>query len=116
MRKLVLTSLLLLVVLGAASSASADNVTLTGVNGADFQGHAAGPFYATLNGTTTDLTNFDFTYFRILTPTDRSTSGPQENITTVPEAATMLMLGTGMAAFAGVARRMRRNKTSIAAS
>jgi hypothetical protein len=212
MRRFFLTSFLLLIVLGAASSASADSVTLTGVSGASFQGYAAGPYYATLNGNSilmtcmsfdrhvfigqtwdvtvntltpagvanslygatagalakyqqaawlyyqmnlpvnvsargdiqgaiwalftpappvpitsasaqwlltaqlTDFAGFDFSGFRILTPTDRSLSGPQENITMVPEPATMLMLGTGLAAFAGVARRVRRNKSSNASS
>jgi hypothetical protein len=209
MRRFFLTSLLLLLVSGAASSASADSLTLTGLSGATFQGHAAGPYYANLNGNSilmacmsfdrhvsvgqtwevtvnlltpagvanslyggtvekyqqaawlyyqlnlpvntaargdiqgaiwaiftptppvpittasllwldsagnADLRDFDFSAFRILTPVDRSINGPQENITMVPEPATMLMLGTGLAAFAGVARRVRRSKASNGAS
>src|SRR5262245_49109344 len=50
MRRFFLTSLLLLIVISAASSAYADNVTLTGVSGATFQGYAAGPYSANLNG------------------------------------------------------------------
>jgi hypothetical protein len=212
MRRLILTSLLLLVMGAAATSAMADSVTLTGVSGAVFQGYAAGPYYATMNGNsilmacmsfdrhvainqtwevtvntispagiagalyagqpnalakyqqaawlyyqmnlpvnvnergniqgaiwalftpsppvpitaasqawinlaaTTNLSSFDFSGFRILTPTDRSIYGPQENITMVPEPATMLLLGTGLAGFAGVARsRRRRTKLGSAA-
>lgn len=55
-----------------------------------------------------DLSNYDFSRFRILTPTDFSASGAQENLTTIPEPATMLLLGTGIAGFA--AARRRRNK------
>lgn len=60
-----------------------------------------------------NLTNYDFSRFRILTPSDRSASGPQENLTTVPEPATMLLLGSGLA---GVAARARRRRRKIAKS
>lgn len=52
-----------------------------------------------------NFAGYDFSRFRILTPFDRTANGPQENITTVPEPATMLLLGTGLA---GVAAKLRR--------
>lgn len=54
-----------------------------------------------------NLSGYDFSRFRILTPTDRSRNGAQENLTSVPEPATMLLLGTGLA---GVAARFRRRR------
>lgn len=51
---------------------------------------------------------YDFSKFRILTPLDRTRRGPQENLTTVPEPTTMLLLGTGLAAVAAKLRRKRQ--------
>lgn len=55
-----------------------------------------------------NLAGYDFSKFRILTPTDRSVSGPQENLTTVPEPASMLLLGTGLASVAAKIRKRRK--------
>lgn len=60
----------------------------------------------------TDLTGYDFSRFRILTPSDRSSRGPQENLTAVPEPTTMLLLGTGLAGIAAKIRRRRRKNQS----
>ncbi len=59
-----------------------------------------------------NFTNYDFSKFRILTPADRSANGPQENLTTVPEPATMFLLGTGLAGVAGAARRRSKARRS----
>jgi PEP-CTERM motif-containing protein len=63
-------------------------------------------FSAAMNA---NLTGFDFSRFRILTPADRSRHGEQENMTIVPEPATMLLLGSGLLGIAAKARK-RRNK------
>lgn len=56
-----------------------------------------------------NFAGYDFSRFRILTPLDRSSSGPQEFLTTVPEPATLLLLGTGLAGIAANARKRRKN-------
>jgi len=55
-----------------------------------------------------NFNGYDFSRFRILTPTDRSRRGPQEMLTTVPEPTTMLLLGTGLAAIGAKFRKRRR--------
>jgi len=62
-------------------------------------------FSAAMNA---NLTGYDFSRFRILTPTDRSAGGPQENMTTVPEPMTMLLLGSGLLGVAAKVRKHRR--------
>jgi PEP-CTERM motif-containing protein len=62
-------------------------------------------FSAAMNA---NLEGYDFSRFRILTPTDRSAGGPQENMTTVPEPMTMLLLGSGLLGVAAKVRRHRR--------
>ncbi len=51
-----------------------------------------------------NFANFDFSAFRILRPTG---DPGQEMLTTVPEPATLLLLGTGLA---GIAARVRRRR------
>jgi PEP-CTERM motif-containing protein len=55
-----------------------------------------------------NLVGYDFSRFRILTPLDRSKHGEQENMTTVPEPTTMLLLGSGLLGAAASARKRRR--------
>jgi len=62
-------------------------------------------FSAAMNA---NLEGYDFSRFRILTPTDRSAHGPQENMTTVPEPMTMLLLGSGLLGVAAKVRKHRR--------
>jgi len=58
-----------------------------------------------------NFSGYDFSRFRILTPNDRSSGGPQENLTTVPEPATLLLLGSGLTAIAAKVRRRRRGNS-----
>jgi len=62
-------------------------------------------FSAAMNA---NLRGYDFSRFRILTPTNRGAHGPQENMTTVPEPMTMLLLGSGLLGVAAKVRRHRR--------
>ena len=62
-------------------------------------------FSAAMNA---NLAGYDFSRFRILTPLDRSASGPQEMMTTVPEPMTMLLLGSGLLGVAAKVRKHRR--------
>src|SRR5262245_26895055 len=51
--------------------------------------------------------NYDFSKFRILTPKDQSTAGPQENLLIVPEPTSMFLLGAGLV---GLGARLRRRR------
>ncbi len=69
-------------------------------------------FSAAMNA---NLSGYDFSRFRILTPADRSKYGPQEMMTTVPEPMTMLLLGSGLLGVAAKVRKYRkRNGADLA--
>jgi hypothetical protein len=48
--------------------------------------------------------NYDFSRFRILTPKDQSSGGPQENLLMVSEPTSMFLLGAGLI---GLGARLR---------
>jgi hypothetical protein len=66
-------------------------------------------FSAAMNA---NLTGYDFSRFRILTPSDMSKHGPQEMMTTVPEPMTMLLLGSGLLGVAAKVRKHRRRNSA----
>jgi PEP-CTERM motif len=52
-----------------------------------------------------NFSNFDFSNYRIVTPTDSGTGSAQEYLIRVPEPSSILMLGTGLIGFAGLLRK-----------
>ncbi len=52
-----------------------------------------------------NFSNFDFSNYRIVTPTDGGAGSAQEYLIRVPEPSSILMLGTGLIGFAGLIRK-----------